>query len=35
MFELSFPNDRVAKDALTAAIHQAADEVPDRPARGW
>ena len=32
MFELSYPDETVAREALTARCAQAADEVPDRPA---
>ena len=35
MFELSFPNEKVAQGGAHPRDPQAADEVPDRPARGW
>ena len=34
MFELSFPNEKIAREALTSAQPQAPDEVPDRQPRG-
>ena len=35
MFELSFPNETIAREAHAPRDPQAADEVPHRPARGW